>query len=136
MMQVIRQYAESSGNFHLLSLLNRFDGFKANQPTPQGRRLPKPVRQVLSEKERDYGSILSVLDRLGRPVGSADLGRFRRRWLEYPPRNPNSGFRNRLEEALATMTKEGVLTAIRTAKGAYLYSPGPNAGVYQHSAVG
>jgi hypothetical protein len=132
--QVIRAYAESSGNYHLLSLLNRFEGFRANQPTP-GRRVAKAVKPVLSDKERDYTSILAVLERLGRPAGTADLGRYRRRWLEYPPRNPATGFRNRLEEVLDSMTKEGVLTAIRTAKGAFLYSPGPKAGHHQQSAA-
>lgn len=135
-LRMIRGYAQSSGNYHLLTLLDRFEGFRGNQPTPQGRRPAKTVKPVLSEKERDFASILSVLERLGRPVGTADLGRFRRRWLEYPPRDPSSGFRSRLEEVLAAMTKEGVLTAIRTAKGAYLYVPGPNAGPYQQSAAG
>jgi hypothetical protein len=134
--QVIRGYAESSGNYHLLSLLARFEGFKANQPTLPGRKIAKTVKPVLPEKERDYASILSVLERLGRPAGTADLGKYRRRWLEYPPRNPASGFRNRLEEVLDSMTKEGVLTAIRTAKGAFVYTPGPNAGSYQQSAAG
>ena len=135
-LQVIRRYAESSGNYHLLTLLNRFEGFKANQRTPPARRLVKSVKPVLPEKERDYASILSVVERLGRPAGTADLGKYRRRWLEYPPRNPASGFRNRLEEVLDAMTKEGVLTATRTAKGAFLYSLGPNAGLYQQSAAG
>lgn len=134
--QVIRRYAESTGNYHLLSLLARFEGLRANQPTPPGRRVAKALKPVLTEKQRDYASILAVLDRLGRPAGTADLGRYRRRWLEYPPRNPASGFRNRLEEVLDSMTKEGVVTAIRTAKGAYMYTPGPNASAYQQSAAG
>jgi hypothetical protein len=98
--------------------------------------LVKTIKPVLSDKERDYASILSVVERLGRPVGSADLGKYRRRWLEYPPRNPGSGFRNRLEEVLDMMTKEGVLTAIRTAKGAFVYTAGPNAASYQQSVAG
>ena len=133
--QTIRDYAQSSGNDRLLSLLEKFKDFRANQPTP-GRRAVKATRTRLPEKERDFASILSVLERLGRPAGSADLGRYRRRWLEYPPRNPASGFRNRLEEVLDAMTKEGVLTAIRTSKGAFVYAPGPNAGAYQQNVAG
>ena len=133
--QTIRTYAEKSGNYHLLTLLNRFEGLRANQPTP-GLRPVRTQKPRLPEKERDYASILSVLERLGRPAGTADLGRYRRRWLEYPPRNPGSGYRNRLEEVLDAMTKEGVLSAIRTAKGAFVYAPGPNAGAYQQSAAG
>jgi len=34
------------------------------------------------------------------------------------------------------MVKAGVLTAIRTAKGAFIYTPGPNAGPYVQSAAG
>jgi len=132
--QVIRDYAQSSGNYHLLTLLDRFEGFRVGQALRPERKLAKVAKPVLSEKERDYASILSVLDRLGRPAGTPDLGRFRRRWLECPPRNPASGFRNRLEEVLSQMVKEGVLTAIRTAKGAFLYTPGPNAGPYQQRA--
>ncbi len=131
-MRVIKDYAEKSGNFHLLSLLSRFEGL---QPTPAPRqgRTPKPR---LPEKERDFASILAVLDRLGRPAGTADLGRFRRRWLEYPPRNPASGFRNRLEEVLDAMVKERVLTAAKTNKGAFVYAPGPNAAQYQQGVAG
>ena len=131
--QVIRDYAQATKNYSLLSLLDKFKDFRANQPTP-GRRVVKTTRTRLPEKERDFASILSVLERLGRPAGSADLGRYRRRWLEYPPRNPASGFRNRLEEVLDAMTKEGVLRATRTIKGAFLYAPGPNAEAYKSAA--
>ena len=135
-LRIIRDYAESSGNFQLLSLLDRFKDFKANQPDAPSRRLPKTIKPLLPEKERDYASILSVIDKVGRPVGSADLGKYRRRWLEYPPRNSASGFRNRLEETLDSMVREGVLSAIRTAKGAFMYTPGPLASSYQQSAAG
>jgi hypothetical protein len=58
-------------------------------------------------------------------VGTADLGRFRRHWLEYPPRDPSSGFRNRLEEVLAAMVRDGVLKAVQTRNGATVYERGP-----------
>lgn len=122
-LRIIREYAESSGNYHLLSLVDKFKDFRANQPSAPSRKLAKTPKPLLPEKERDYASILSVIDRLGRPAGTADLGKYRRRWLEYPPRNPASGHRNRLEEVLAAMTQEGVLSAIRTAKGAFMYTP-------------
>jgi hypothetical protein len=58
-------------------------------------------------------------------VGTADLGRYRRRWLEYPPRDPASGHRNRLEETLASMVRDGVLKAVQTRSGATVYERGP-----------
>ncbi len=127
----IRSYAESTGNYALLNLLQKFEDPQPNMPTPARRQAVKVVRPVLSDKERDYASILSVIDRLGRPAGSADLGRFRRRWLEYPPRDPTSSHRNRLEEVLAAMTRDGVLRATRTAAGAFVYTPGQNADQYR-----
>ena len=72
-----------------------------------------------------------VVARLARPVGTADLGRYRRRWLGYPPRSPGGPHRNRLEEVLAAMVAAGVLTASRTRQGAFLYAPGPQFGRYR-----
>ena len=116
--------------------VDSFEGFKGNQPTAQGRKLMKTIKPRLPEKERDYASILAVIDRFDRPVGTPDLGKYRRRWLDYPPRNAASGHRNRLEEVLDMMVRDGVLTAIKTAKGAYVYTVGPNAASYQQSAAG
>jgi len=93
------------------------------------------AKVVLSDKQRDYASIISVLDRLGRPVGSGDLGKFRRRWLEYPPRDASSGYRNRLEEVLAQMVADRVLTANRTRQGAWVYVAGPNVEQYRTGTV-
>jgi hypothetical protein len=121
----IRDYAEKSQNFRLLHLLRQFEGFQSNKPMPLTRKPVKTPRPVLSDKDRDYASIVSVVARFTRPVGTADLGRFRRRWLDYPPRNPSSGFRNRLEEVLANMAEDGVLKAIQTRAGATVYEPGP-----------
>jgi hypothetical protein len=75
--QSVREYAESSGSYGLLNLLKRFEDRTTTPVRPQ-------MKPVLSEKERDYASIVAVLDKLGRPVGSTDLGKYRRRWLEYP----------------------------------------------------
>jgi len=134
--QTVAKYAKSTGNYSLLTLLQRYENFQGNKPMPAARTTPKVVKPVLSDQQRDYGSILAVIDRLGgRPAGSADLGKFRRRWLEYPPRDSASGHRNRLEEALAKMVQDGVLTATKTAKGAWVYSPGPNAGQYRQPAA-
>ena len=104
----VEDYARSTQNILLLHLLGHLRGDGA-----EGASLTrgKPTKAVRSEKERDYGSIVSVVARFDRPVGSADLGRFRRRWLEYPPRNLASGYRNRLEEVLAAMVADGVLPA-------------------------
>ena len=86
---------------------------------------------MLSDQERDYRSIADVVARFDGPVGTSHLGRFRRRWLEYPPRDTASGYRNRLEEVLAAMVRDGVLKATRTAGGATFYSPGPAFDEYQ-----
>lgn len=124
---VIGDYATSSGNVALLNLLARMrDGGATNR-----RAAVAAARPVLSDRERDYASIASVIGRFDRPVGTADLGRFRRRWLEYPPRDAASGFRNRLEEVLAAMVRDGVLKATRTAGGATVYEPGPGFEAYR-----
>ena len=43
--------------------------------------------------------------------------------------------RNRLEEVLQQMVKDGVLKAVKTARGAVAYVPGENAEAYRHSGV-
>jgi hypothetical protein len=121
----IRDYAQKTENYHLQRLLRRLqDG--QDREEGQARRTPNLTpRPVLSDKERDYSSIADVVARFDRPVGTADLGKYRRRWLDYPPRDPSSGHRNRLEEVLAAMTRDGVLRAIQTRNGATVYGPGP-----------
>ncbi len=131
----IRDYAEQSGNHRLLYLLRQFEGFASNKPMPRTR--PEPVkveRPKLSDKDRDYASLADVVARFDRPVSSADFGKYRRRWLEYPPRDPTSGHRNRLEEVLAGMVHDGVLKAIKTRTGATVYSPGPKFEQYRQVA--
>ncbi len=129
--QVIRDYAEKTENYRLLNLLKRFEGFRSNLPAPSTPKPTKAARPQLSDKERDYASIADVIARFERPVGSADLGKYRRRWLEYPPRTPGGGHRNRLEEVLAAMVRDGVLLARRTPAGAMVYSPGPSFDQYR-----
>lgn len=128
--QTLANYANATGNYSLLNLLQRSEG-QANKPMPTPAKKP-----ALTDRQRDYRSIINVIDRLGgRPAGTADLGKWRRRWLEYRPRDPSSGHRNRLEEVLARMVQDGVLKATRTAKGAWVYSPGPNYEMYRGLAA-
>jgi hypothetical protein len=87
--RVIESYARSSGNLRLLNMLRKLQGGADHQAAAPAR----DVRPVLSDKKRDYSSIASVVARFDRPVGSADLGKSRRRWLEYPPRVAGSGSR-------------------------------------------
>jgi hypothetical protein len=127
----IRHYADRTSNHRLLYLLGQFEGFNSNKAMPVTRQPARVARPKLSDQERDYRSIADVVGRFEVPVGTSDLGRYRRRWLEYPPRDPASGHRNRLEEVLAAMVRDGVLRANRTASGASVYSPGPNFGQYR-----
>jgi hypothetical protein len=122
----IEDYARSTGNTFLLQQMQMLAGRNPRQALPPRRTLTKPTQPKLEPgKDKDYQSIVSVIARLGRPAGTADLGKHRRRWLEYPPRNPASTYRNRLEEVLDGMVRDGVLKAIRTAKGALTYEQGP-----------
>lgn len=134
-LEVIRTYARATDNYRLLRLLDLFKDFQANKPTPARRTLQKPTRRQLTDDQRDFASILDVLDRLGRAAGSADFGRFRRRWLERGPRDPNSDARNRLEEVLGKMVSSGVLRAVKTAKGATLFEPTAAAEQYRQAVV-
>jgi hypothetical protein len=122
----LEEYARSTGNYRLSYLLSQFQGFASNKPMPTARpAAPTPPKVVMPTEEKDFRSLVSVISKFDRPVGTADLGRYRRRWLEYPPRSAGSGFRNRLEEVLDQMTKANVLKATRTLKGAVVYGPGP-----------
>ncbi len=130
-LQTIEGYARQSENYALMRLVQRFQAGEPNRATS-----PPPRPKLEPGKEKDFASIVSVIDRLGRPyIGSSELGKYRRRWLEYPPRDPSSDYRNRLEEVLALMVQDGVLKAAKTAKGAWIYSPGPNFDNYRFSAI-
>ena len=116
-MQVIRQYACRTQNWHLLRLLDRLQGFEASSPTPAR---PKPPKPVYPPDEQDYRSIVDVLEKHGRSVSMMILGKVRRRWLERPPRDPASVHPNRLADVLARMVGDGVL-----GKQGARYVPGP-----------
>jgi len=123
--QTIKEYAASTGNRTMLNLLARMGSDGSRAFTAPRQAAVKVVKPKLSDKQRDYASIVSLVGRLGRPVGTADLGKYRRRWLEYPPRDPSSPYRNRLEEVLAAMVRDDILRATKTSRGAVVYSPGP-----------
>jgi len=120
--QIIRQYAYQTQNWHLVQLLNRFLNFDATRPDPARQRPqpPKPPKPVYPPDEADYRSIVQVVDRNGGNATMMHLGKDRRRWLERPPRDPNSPHPNRLADVLARMVADGVLT-----KQGARYVPGP-----------
>lgn len=135
--QTIKDYAERTENYWLLNLLRRYEGFQGNKPMPPKRTVEKTAKPVMSDEDRDFHSIVSAVERFGN-AGSSQLGTVRRRWLSYAPRDPNAGFRNRLEEVLAKATERGILKAVKTSQGALRYELGPNAEKYrqQVAAVG
>ena len=116
--QIISQYAQQTGNWSLLNLLNRIQNPDTVRQQPPAPRPPEPE---LSPDERDFRSIVQVLEGNRRSVSMAVLGKARRRWLERPPRDPNSSYSNRLYDVLAKMVRDGVLT-----KQGTRYVPGPD----------
>ena len=95
----------------------------------QGRpkaRPPKPAKAKLEPDQQDYASIISVMERNGRTASLGLLQKDRRRWTEWPPRNPSSAHPNRLEDVLARMVSDGMLEERRTRKGGRYYVPGQN----------
>lgn len=122
--QTIRDYAESTNNSALLRMLQKFQDFNPTQPMER-RKPEKSPKAQLPPKEKDFASIIAVIEKLGRPVGTADLGRYRRRWLDYAPRDSNSPHDNRLADTLEKMVDEDVLIRRPTGRGGYEYSPGP-----------
>ena len=106
--QTISQYARQTHNWSLLHLIDRIqnpDAAPARQQPPP----PRPPKPDLPPDERDYRSIVDVLEKNGRNVSMAVLGKVRRRWLERPPRDPSSPYPNRLADVLARMVTDGVL---------------------------
>jgi hypothetical protein len=123
MVQVIEQYARQTQNRQLLRLMDRFTDFDATRPDPvrfKPQRPQKPPKPTYPPDEQDYRSVVDVVERNGRSVSMAVLGKVRRRWLERPPRNPSSPHPNRLADVLARMVTDGVL-----AKQGARYVPGP-----------
>jgi hypothetical protein len=112
----IRQYAQKTENYGLLRLLHRIEN-----PEPRPVPPPKaPPKANLPPDEQDFQSIMDVMEKHGRTIGSGVLGRDRRRWLERKPRNPNSPYTNRLADVLAQMVAAGVIE-----RRGMQYVPGP-----------
>jgi len=124
---VIEQYAQRTQNWHLLRLMDRFTGFCADRPDPSRKPPPppKPAKPTYPLDEQDYRSIVDVLEKHGRSVSMAVLGKVRRRWLERPPRDPGSCQPNRLADVLTRMVEDGVLCRQGTR-----YVPGPRYRMY------
>ena len=118
--QTIEDYARSTDNHALLNLLRRL------QQSPEPKSAVVPAKPNYTPDEQDYRSIASVISRSGRPVSMSELGSVRRRWLEWPPRDQTSPYRNRLADVLPRMVVDGVLVRRPTGKGGMAYEPGPN----------
>jgi len=115
--EIIHQYAQQTHNWSLLHLLDRIQNPDARQQPPA----PESPEPELPPDERDYRSVVDVLEKNGRSVSMAVLGKARRRWMERPPRDPNSSYPNRLYDVLARMVEDGVLM-----KQGTRYVPGPD----------
>ena len=98
-------------------MLDRIQNPDARQQPPA----PESPEPEFSPDERDYRSVIDVLEKNNRSVSMAVLGKARRRWLERPPRDPSSPQPNRLYDVLANMMRDGVLT-----KQGTRYVPGPD----------
>jgi len=116
--KTIEEYARKTQNWSLLHLLDRIQNPDA-APVRQQQVVPRPPK--LPPDERDYRSIVDVLEKNGQSVSMAVLGSVRRRWLERQPRDPNSLCKTHLHDVLARMVQDGVL-----AKQGTRYVPGPN----------
>ena len=129
-------YSRSSGNRHLENLLTKFRDFKATLADPNSRRAQQktqPVRPpvvILSPQERDFRSIVQVVQRHGGRASLAVLGSQRARWLGRSPRDPSSSAKTRLHDVLDQMVQSGVL-----AKQGATYIPGTNYGKYMDAAA-
>lgn len=66
--QTVKNYAQQSGNYALLNMLDRFEDYNPSKPMQPKRKPQKTVKPQLSEKEKDYASIIAVIEKLGRPV--------------------------------------------------------------------
>ncbi len=118
--QTISLYARQTHNWSLLHLIDRIqnpDAAPVRQQPPQ----PRPPQPQWSNEERDYRSVVDVLEKNNRSVSMAVLGKVRRRWLERQPRDPSSPHPNRLADVLARMVIDGVLV-----KQGTRYVPGRN----------
>ena len=127
--KTITDYAHKTQNWQLLNLLDRFKDFTGNKADPSRRRQRKarPRPKLSSDPiERDYQSIVGLVQQLGGKLNSAQAGRWRRRWTERKPRDPSSPYPNRLADTLANMVRDGVLAESMAFRVRDNLSPGPN----------
>ena len=116
--KTIHDYATATENYGLLRLLHRIQNPEPRQPKqPKEPSKPKLPADLVTQ---DFASIVALMEKHGRRVGTAILGKARRRWLERKPRDPSSPYANRLADVLAAMTASGVIER----KGLH-YIPGP-----------
>jgi hypothetical protein len=122
--QTISDYAQATENRQLARLLDRFRNFD-RVTAPPSRSLPKQPKPQMSPDERDYRSIVAVMQQHGQRANLGILGKARRRWLEFKPRDPSSPHPHRLADVLAKMVSDGVLQEKRTRAGGRMFVPGP-----------
>jgi hypothetical protein len=135
----IESYARATENWHLLRLLDGFKDYDPTKPTARrshSRQRPaKPKPEVeMSPVEKDYRSIVTLMEKLGRKLTTRDAGHYRRRMMERPARDPGSPHPNRLADTLASMVADGVLELGQTRAGGRLYVPGPRYGEFVTAA--
>jgi len=122
---VLRDYGVRTGNLRLVTLLDKYKDFQANQPDPGKKPRPKPApKPIVPDEVRDFRSILDVIQKQG-PCSLGVLASKRSRWLGRSPRNPASVHRTRLHDVLAAMLEKGVL-----AKRGTKYQLGPRSQEY------
>jgi hypothetical protein len=80
--------------------------------------------------ERDYQSIVGLVQQLGGKLNNAEAGRWRRRWTERKARDPSSPHPNRLVDTFSNMVRDGVLLQKLGIQGGAIYVPGPNFSKY------
>ena len=127
-------YSRSSGNRHLENLLVKFKDYQANRADPNSPRKQKGIRPprpaiTVSPQERDFRSIVQVIQGNGGRASLARLGSQRSRWLGRSPRDPSSSAKTRLHDVLDQMVRAGVLT-----KQGATYIPGTDYGKYLDAA--
>ncbi len=99
----IRQYATATENYGLLRLLHRIENPEPKSPLP-AKSPPKPQ---MPREEKLFRSVVELMEKHGRKVGSAILGKFRRRWVERD--DPSGKHPNLLTAVLSDMVAAGVI---------------------------
>ncbi len=120
----IHQYAQETENYAILRLLHRIENPEPRQPKP-AKALPKPE---MPREEKLYRSIVELMEKHGRKVGSAILGKYRRRWVER--KDPSGNHPNLLAAVLSDMVAAGMIE-----RHGVHFVPGPNYGRYLPQTV-